>query len=1029
MPSRRKPRRPSFATWIVCIQICLCNIVSQGIAQEKISFNRDVRPLLAAHCFACHGPDEDKRESDLRLDQRDIAIETEAIVPHDPENSNLVQRIFSEDQDVVMPPLASGHVLTPAQKQILKRWIGEGAAYDTHWAFKPPAALEPPTVDSDWPRNGIDSFVFQKLANNGLKPNSEADRYTLVRRIYLDLIGLPPTVEQADAFVNSDDPLAYEELVDQLLDSPHYGERWAQSWLDLARYSDTNGYEKDRERSIWPYRDWVIKALNQDMPYDEFSIEQLAGDMLEDPTPAQLIATGFHRNTMLNEEGGIDPLEYRYLAMVDRVATTGTVWMGMTTGCAQCHTHKYDPISQTDYYRLMALLNNADEPDFRIPDELRLKQISEAEDRIRKLESELETRFEPDPGKESPEIRRNEQFAREFDNWVRDAAARSVTWNIIRPSAMKTNLPKLEILDDGSIFSSGDTTKRDEFELTFDLEVAEHEITAIRLEALPDARLPGFGPGRTYYEGRKGDFFVSEVSATLDGQRIEFAAASHDFSDPDEKNPKQTALNVFDGDGSTGWSPGNNKSTRLKLVMNLKEPIKKSGQLRVKLLFERHYTVSLGRFRFSTTSDKNAVANRLDEDVENILASWISASDSPHSNPPPDWSPAERAKLKRIFLLNTPQLAEARKELDALRGRIPKLDESMVMQERSVDNPRKTFRHHRGEYLNPKEEVAPGLPEFLAEISQTNQLPTNRLQFAKWLVGDSNPLAARVAVNRAWRELFGAGLVRTNGDFGVQSEPPTHPELLDWLAVHFQRDLKWSTRKLHRLIVTSATYRQASNATQEQMEQDPDNRLLARGAAFRVTGEVVRDIALAATGALSTQMYGPGVRPPQPASVTELAYGSTKWVPATGQDRYRRSIYTFKKRTAAFAAYTVFDGPTGELCTAKRNRSNTPLQALTVLNDEMYLELAQILAHKASEKTFVSDEAAITWIFRRFLTRPPTKPELANLHQFHSSQLSRLLDGELDSAAIGGNDSSAQQAALTMVARVVMNLDETITRR
>ena len=505
---------------MVCFQIFLCVLDSRAVAQEKISFNRDIRPLLTSNCFACHGPDENKRESDLRLDRREEAIGSEAIVPREPENSSLISRIFSEDEDVVMPPPDSGHALTLKQKNVLKQWIAEGAEYEAHWSFVPPKSVEPPTVVSDWPRNGIDHFVFQRLAANGLKPNVEADRYSLVRRVYLDLIGLPPTVEQADAFVNSSDPFAYESLVDQLLASRHYGERWAQPWLDLARYSDTNGYEKDRERSIWPYRDWVIRALNRDMPYDQFSIEQLAGDMLDDSTPDQLVATGFHRNTMLNEEGGIDPLEYRFLAMVDRVATTGTVWMGLTTGCAQCHSHKYDPISHTDYYRLMALLNNADEPDLRIPNESKRAQINEVQEQIRRLESELEQSLEPVTGEENVELPQSKRLVQEWDKWIRESTAQSFSWDIIRPSDMKTNLPKLEILEDGSIFSTGDITKRDVFDLTFDLTIADQPIKAIRLEALPDARLPDFGPGRTYYEGRKGDFFVSEISATLDDQRL-----------------------------------------------------------------------------------------------------------------------------------------------------------------------------------------------------------------------------------------------------------------------------------------------------------------------------------------------------------------------------------------------------------------------------------------------------------------------------------------------------------------------------
>lgn len=990
------------------------------VAQELISFNRDVRPILSANCFACHGPDEDKRESGLRLDERAGAADSGAIVPGEPGASVLIERIDSTDPDTVMPPPHTDRKLTRDQKQVLRKWIAEGAKYQAHWAFEPPKAQPiPKTQDLNWPRNPIDSFVLARLERNGLKPNQEANRYTLVRRLYLDLIGLPPTVEQADDFVNSKDPQAYENLVDQLLDSPRYGERWARPWLDLARYSDTNGYEKDRERSIWPYRDWVIRALNDDLPYDQFSIEQLAGDMRPDPTPNQLIATGFHRNTMLNEEGGIDPLEYRFLSMVDRVATTGTVWLGLTTGCAQCHTHKYDPISHTDYYRLLALMNNADEPDYLIPDPTRQIDIQKAKSRIQRLESDLKLKFPPLAGDGPVENRRLANFEQELSRWIEETKQRCSKWMIIRPTQMQTNLPKLELQEDGSIFSSGDITKRDVYELTFDLPKTGERIHAIRLEAIPDDRLPDRGPGRTYYEGRKGDFFVSEISATLDGEKIEFKNASHDFSKPGDSNPKTMAMNVFDGDGSTGWQPGKNKGVGLQLIMNLKHPIQSSGQLKIELLFERHYTVSLGRFRFSTTSNAKADACPVDETVETSLA----------EKTPEQWSPSESAAVEKAFLLSTPLLAEQRKEIDEARTKMPRLTETMVFRERPHDNLRQTFRHHRGEYLSPREPVTAGLPDMFAKGLPENRRPKNRLELANWLVSDRNPLVARVAVNRGWREIFGSGLMRTNGDFGVQSKPPTHPMLLDWLAIQFKDEFKWSTKKLHRLIVTSATYRQSSTGTPELIQKDPDNRMLARGPNFRISGEMVRDIMLQATGALSTGMYGPGVRPPQPASVTALAYGATKWTPSVGPDRYRRSIYTFKKRTAAFAAYTVFDGPTGETCTARRNRSNTPLQALTVLNDPMYLELSRELAKSVAGLDFESLEQPVTEIFRRFLTRPPSRFELDSLQDYYQAQILRLENGELNPVAIGGDQATNGQAALVMVARVVMNLDETITKR
>lgn len=1027
---------PSFHRWIAFLLFLFFAWPASASAQDSISFNRDIRPILANHCLACHGPDEHERQADLRLDQRESALEMEAIVPGDPDNSSLLERVSTDDSDLVMPPMETGKPLSPDQKQKLKQWIAAGATYDAHWAFVPPESIAPPHVDSSWPRNGIDAFVLDELTANGLKPNQSADAFALVRRVYLDLIGLPPTIEQADAFVYSSDPMAYEKLVDQLLASKHYGERWALPWLDLARYSDTNGYEKDRERSVWPYRDWVIRALNQDMPYDQFSIAQLAGDMLENPTPDDLVATGFHRNTMLNEEGGIDPLEYRYLAMVDRVATTGTVWMGLTTGCAQCHTHKYDPITHTDYFRLMALLNNADEPDYRIPNPQRVREIETAEEALARLETELASQLEPPADDESIDDHPL-RFNRARDQWIQNAAKKAIPWDVIRPVEMKSNLPRLELLNDGSVFVTGDTTKRDVFDLAFDVTPDDHPIQAIRLEAIPDPRLPDMGPGVTYYEGRKGDFFVSEIQATFDGQPIKFSTASHDFSESTESDPKSSAMNVFDGDGSTGWSPGNHKRMRLKLVMNLKEPIRDSGRLKINLLFERHYTACLGRFRLSTTNHSDAQANQLEETVEDLLATRFQASDRRHPNGHPDWQPEELATLERAFLLSTPLLKEARKNIESQRAAMPRLDQTLVMKERPPENPRETFRHHRGEYLNPREQVSPGIPQMFADDLSSDQLPANRLELAQWLVSDANPLAARVAVNRAWREFFGFGLVRTNGDLGVQSEPPDHPELLDWLASQFKNEMGWSQKKLHRLIVTSNTYRQSSIAPASVRQLDPDNRRLSRGPEFRLAGETVRDIALQASGMISDKMFGPGVRPPQPASVTALAYGATKWTPASGEDRYRRSIYTFKKRTAPFAAYTVFDGPTSESCTPRRNRSNTPLQALTTLNDSMYFELAQAMAKSLAQPRAdidestdpVSLETAVTKVFRSFLTRPPTPQELGALLQFYEDQLTRFTEGQLDTDPIGGPSSTPEQAALTMLIRAVMNLDETITKR
>jgi mono/diheme cytochrome c family protein len=988
----------------------------------EIDFNRDVRPILAANCFACHGPDDASREADLRLDRQTDAMADlggrAAIVPGDAAKSELVRRITSDDPDVRMPPAAANKLLSADQIAVLRKWIEEGARYAEHWAFAPPRKANPPSVENiAWPRNTIDRFVLARLEAAGLAPSPAADRLTLVRRLYLDLIGLPPTLAEADAFANDSSADAYERLVDRLLASPHYGERWARPWLDLARYSDTNGYEKDRPRSIWPYRDWVIRALNADMPYDQFTIEQLAGDMLPSATDQQRIATGFNRNTMLNEEGGIDPLEYRYYAMVDRVATTATVWLGLTVGCAQCHTHKYDPITHTDYYRLMALLNNADEPDLKVREPHIANQRETLLKQIATLEEGLAGQFPPRAADEPTTANRQAHLSERFAQWLQSQRKQAVRWQVLRPTTIQSNLPRLELLEDGSVFASGDITKRDVFTLRFQL-AAGQTITALRLEALPDQRLPAGGPGAAYYEGRKGDFFLSEVTLQCGDEPIKLASASHSYGKISVGSGKADAGNVIDGEGSTGWSTAGGEGQSHQLVLNLAEPLvaAEPQELQLTMLFERHFAASLGRFRWSATDHPEHVqATALPVEIESLLACDETST-----------AATDTRLLNRYFLTIAPELAEARKPIEQLRSKLPEFPETLVFQERPANHPRPTHRHHRGEYLQPREEVHPGLPEVFV-LSEAKQ-PRNRLELARWLASRDNPLAARVAVNRAWQALLGRGLAGSAGDFGTQSPPPSHPELLDWLACELM-DQGWSMKKLHRLIVTSATYRQSSVVTPQLAARDPENRLLTRGARFRVEAELIRDVALAASGLLTDKIGGPSVYPPQPESVTALAYGETQWTPSQGADRYRRSLYTFSKRTAPFAAFSVFDAPTGENCTAERERSNTPLQALTLLNDEMFLEAARALARPSFGEPEQTVDERIGLLFRRLLTRLPTADEIEAIGQFHCVQRERLTAGELHAAQIVGNESaSADLAALVLVARALLNLDETITR-
>ncbi len=960
-------------------------------AAEPVDFSSQIRPVLADRCFKCHGFDDAAREADLGLHNFEAATRDlgghRAITPGDPENSEIIARMISHDKEEVMPPPnANKPRLSDAEVATFKQWIKEGAGYEQHWSFVHPAKSNITPPKSDFP-NPIDAFVQRTLTREKLEFSPEAKPSLLARRLYLDLIGLPPTPEQANEFAALAEEKSISEAVaittDALLQDTAYGEKWARHWLDLARYADTNGYEKDRPRSIWPYRDWVINALNADMPYDQFTIEQIAGDMLPNATVDQKIATGFHRNTMLNEEGGIDPLEFRFNAMVDRVATTGTVWLGLTTGCAQCHTHKFDPITHTDYYALFALLNNADEPDLDVPEDATAERRKTIQDQITQLENELIAKVDSD----------------QYGKWLAAERSAAIDWKPLHPAEVKSNLPHLTVLEDQSVLASGDFTKRDVYDLKFDITDQKDPITAIRLEALPHDSLPEHGPGAAYYEGRRGDFFLSELTAKVDGNKADFRDATISFGKMAVGSGKVTPEGVFDGNGSSGWSTATGQGKRHELVLNLQTPM--SGKtLDINLLFERHFVAALGRFRISVSTENKPARAR--------------ASDI-------NFATADDRQLKALYLNQAKEFAKERKQLDALEAKLPAFPTTLVMRERPAENPRATFRHHRGEYLNTKENVRPAVPAVFEPIDGK----ADRLGLAKWLVSDKNPLAARVAVNRAWRAFFGRGLVHTAGDFGLQSELPSHPQLLDWLAVKLIED-GWSMKKLHKRIVTTRTYQQSSAITPGLLEADPKNALLARGPRFRMSGEMLRDSALAASGLLTEKIGGPSVYPPQPASVASAAYGNTKWPTSKGPDRYRRSLYTFSKRTAPFAAYLTFDGPTGESCLARREISNTPLQSLTLLNDELFLEAARALAEST-----LSDQQTNpvgSKIFQRVVTREPTESELADLNTFYEAQLTRLKAGELDAEKISGKESSPELAAWTLVARAVLNLDEAVSK-
>lgn len=995
-----------------------------------VDFVREIRPLLARHCFKCHGPDDEAREADLRLDLEQDAKKDlggySAVHAGDVDNSELLNRVRSDDLELRMPPPASGRGLTEREIGLLGDWIESGGKYEKHWGFVRPVQPQMPQVsDADWCRNSIDDFVLSRLQAAGRSPAAEADRESLIRRLSLDLVGTTPSIDDVDRFLQDQQPGAYERLVDRLLASPGYAERFARPWLDLARYSDTNGYEKDRKRSIWPYRDWVIAAVGQDMPFDQFSIEQLAGDMLPEATNQQRIATGFHRNTMLNEEGGIDPMEYRYHSIVDRVATTGTVWMGLTTGCAQCHTHKYDPITHAEYFSLFALLNNADEPDVIVKDIRREAIAAELEQRIKNVETELVETLLPSFQQFQASVQlqsgaltgpenvttdsdakklqtdsatgmtpRKIELAKKFAEWVESQVALSRAWTPLRPVSMQSTKPLLQSLPDCSVLARGDVTKREVYVLRYELPVRDEPFTALRLDVLPDASLPAGGPGLAFYEGRRGDFFLSELTVTKDGRMLPLQKPSHSYGKIGVGSGNANAGNVIDGEGSTGWSTAGAEGKANQWVANFSDPVAGGSLLEIELVFERHFAAGLGRFRFSFTSGKTPVlASALPEK----MYGW-------HVRSLADISKEDFGGLQRHFLRTTPELKSQRKRLETLQAQIPAEVRTLGMQDRGTADQRITQRHHRGEYLQPRETVRPGVPAALNTDGKNN--PQDRLSFAKWLVSEKNPLVARVTVNRAWREFFGRGIVDTAGDFGTQSEPPSHPQLLDWLAVDLMRS-GWSLKRLHRTIVLSATYRQA---VQVPDDTDPRNRLLSGMPKRRLAAEQIRDSLLAASDLLTRQVGGPSVFPPQPEGVMQLAYGSPKWMTSKGADRYRRSVYTFSKRTAPFAAFATFDGPSGENCLARRDRSTTPLQALSLLNDEMYLEYARGLADTVLKElgndAEPSDIASL--MFRRLLARYPDATELAAILGFYQRY--------------GENPE-----VWMLLARALINVDEVIT--
>ena len=982
-----------------------------ALAENSISFNRDVRPILSANCFSCHGPDGEARKANLRLDIREGALTDlggyRALEPGKVEKSEIIQRVESHDEDDVMPPPDSGRKLTESERKILREWVANGGEYETHWSLIAPTKTKLPTVkDSKWPLHPLDHFVLGKLEKEGMSPSPDADRYRWIRRVSLDLTGLPPTPEETDRFLADKDKNAHEKVVDRLLASPAYGEHWARMWLDLARYADTKGYEKDRHRNIWLFRDWVIQAFNEDMPYDRFTTEQLAGDLLPNPTPEQLVATAFHRNTMTNDEGGTDNEEFRVAAVKDRVDLTVQVWMGLTMGCAKCHTHKYDAITQKDYYRFYAYFNQTedndhsnDAPTYRVMPQGNRARHEMLKNQLAEQSARLEKRTKTDHAA--------------LRGWLEKQKSLGEQWAVLTPGkALSNQGAKLAILDDQSVLASGKSPAKDEYIITGKL--APGRYTSLRLDALTHPSMGNrHGPGRNAKDPNfvLNEFTIEYVPAgKTSGRQLKIREGLADF-----EQQNWPLKGAFDGNPKTGWaiSPGFGQDHLARFTLNEPLEIAPGDALRIRLSQKYGSQLCFGRIRIYGGLP-GSETRTLDEMQTAMLISLAGEELT-----------LARADLAGKLCAVTDSETEAlKKQIASLKAEISALEKTSttipIMREKPSGKQRITRVHKRGNFLDQGEEVHYGLP---ALFSSSTDLPQNRLGVAQWLMARENPLTARVLVNRIWARLFGVGIVETEEDFGSQGLLPSHPRLLDWMAVELSEG-GWSIKGLLRTITLSRTYRQDSRIPPQSLAQDPRNRLLGRGPRFRLSAEMVRDQSLAASGLLTHKLGGPSVMPPQPPGIWKSTYSGEKWKTATGPDRYRRGLYTYLKRTSPHPAMISFDAGSGEVCQIRRIRTNTPLQALITLNDEAYLEAAGALAvlmKKSSEKL----DAQITLGFRRVLVRPPEPKELERLIALYH-QLKPEMSGQQDlltSANLKEGDPS-----LVAIASVLLNLDEALMK-
>lgn len=1023
-----------FSVAITCILYQNVGAETPLTSDQPLDFATDIRPLLSDACFSCHGPDPEHREADLRLDLKETVFAQHngqaLIVPGKPADSLLYQRMTASDESERMPPVDSGKKLSQSDLAKIRKWIEDGAPWASHWAFQTPVKPELPEVrQPELIQNPIDVFVLEKLERQQLSFSEPADQTTLLRRLSLDLTGLPPRIKEIDTFLSDKSPDAYRKQVARLLASPHYGERWGRLWLDAARYADSNGYEKDAPREVWLYRDWVIDALNQNMPYNQFVIEQVAGDLLPKASQNQKIATGFMRNSMLNEEGGIDPEEFRMAAMFDRMDTIGKSILGLTLQCSQCHSHKYDPLTHENYYQIFACINNSYEASMRGYTDEEQQQREKLLIEIKSIEQSLKNKM-PD-------------WPQRLAAWEKQIQQNQPVWHVLKLKNIDSNSQRYFEQPDHSMLAQGYAPSR--FTSNFEAETDASEITAIRLELLNHPNLPAGGPGRA----TSGLCALTDIKLSVADLKdpkqktsIKFTTATVDFSNPrlqldfpyeDKKGVRGFTGPVsyaIDGDNSTAWGidagPGRQNQPH-EAVFRAEKPFgyPEGSKLTISLVqmhggwnSDNNQTMNLGRFRISWSNSPNAHADPVPDRVREFLAI-----------PDAERTPRQQDQIFSYWRTTVPEWATENERIETIWKQHPEGTTQLVYQERP--QPRKTHLLDRGDFLKQKQVVQPGVPGFLNSLPADT--PVDRLTFARWLVDRQSPTTARAIVNRVWQAYFGQGIVSTSEDLGSQGAAPTHRKLLDWLAVWFM-DEGWDLKKLHTLIVTSRTYQQSSRVSPELYAKDPYNRLLARGPRYRVDAEIVRDIALQASGLLNPKIGGPSVYPPAPAFLFDkpASYGPKTWNVEEDAERYRRAIYTFRFRSVPYPMLQAFDAPNGDISTVKRTRSNTPLQALTTLNETLFMECAVGLAETILSANSGSEESRIETAFRRCVSRYPSAEEKQVLTQFLNRQRHYFVDHPEEATQISDQkktkDSTTDFAAWVALSRVLLNMDETITK-